>query len=73
MAENKISVHYLNTESEIHFKVKQSTPGWKLIIEPPVAEDAEIQVLQGTLQGSDQEQIIVSTGAEAEVKLIKNK
>ncbi len=73
VAENKISVHYLNTETEIHIKVKQSSPGWKLIIEPPVIEDAEIQVLQGTLQGSDQEQIIVSTGAEAEVKLIKNK
>ena len=73
VAENKISVHYLNTETEIHIKVKQSSPGWKLIIDPPVIEDAEIQVLQGTLQGSDKEQIIVSTGADAEVKLIKNK
>jgi glycogen debranching enzyme len=73
VAENKISVYYLNTETEIHIKVKQSSPGWKLIIEPPLIEDAEIQVLQGTLQGSDKEQIIVSTGANAEVKLIKNK
>jgi hypothetical protein len=73
VAENKISVYYLNTETEIHIKVKQSSPGWKLIIEPPLIEDAEIQVLQGTLQGSDQEQIIVSTGADVEVKLIKNK
>jgi len=53
--------------------VKQSSPGWKLIIDPPVIEDAEIQVLQGTLQGIDKEQIIVSTGVEAEVKLVKNK
>jgi len=65
-------VHYHRTESDLHIKVMQSAPGWKLILEPPRIEGAQIQVLQGTLEGADKTPIIVTEGKELEVKLIKN-
>ena len=73
VADNTISVRYLNTETEVHVKVEQSSPGWKLIVEPPHIENSQMQVLQGDLEGDPQEKFVVSTGAVAEVKLIKNK
>jgi glycogen debranching enzyme len=71
VAENKIDVYYHRTDSDLHIKVVQSAPGWKLILEPPQIEGARIQVLQGALEGTDKAAIIVAEGKEVEVRLIK--
>ncbi len=72
VADNRISVHYHRTESDLHIKVEQSAPGWKLILEPPQVEGAQIQVIQGTLEGANKAPIIVTKGKEVELKLVKN-
>lgn len=74
VAENEISVYYHRTATELHIKVEQTSPGWKLILEPPQFKDTHnIEVLQGKQQGPHDDQSIVSTGRYAECKLIKNK
>ena len=73
VAENKISVYYHETDTELHIKVEQSSPGWKLILEPPEIGDAQLMILEGTLEGGAEPQTIVSTDVGVEVKLVKNK
>jgi len=73
VGDNKIDVHYQRTETEVHIRVKQLTPGWKIILEPPLEEGTRMEVVQGALKGAGKAPIIVSTGEEVEVKLIKNK
>ena len=73
VAENKVSVYYQSSETELHIKAEQSAPGWKLILEPPQLQDTQIQVIQGDLEGDSHAQIIVSTEEKVEVKILKNK
>ena len=73
VVDNNISVYYKKSGEEIHIRVEQSSPDWKLILEPAVQNDEVVEVIQGKKEEKEGASTIVSKGKKIEVKILKNK
>jgi len=73
VVDNNISVFYKKSGDEIHIKVEQKSPDWKLILEPAIQNDELLEVIEGTQEEMEGVSTIVSEGKKIEIKILNNK